>query len=75
MADINQVVTLGIGVPAGIPEFLTFGLQTVEPVNGKGCWTAGQSYTNSFVEGQEYLSGYQESDTYLGGFQAGQETC
>jgi hypothetical protein len=27
MADINQVITLGIGTPAGIPEFLTFGLQ------------------------------------------------
>lgn len=27
MADINQVITLGIGTPAGIKEFLTFGLQ------------------------------------------------
>lgn len=27
MADINQVISLGIGTPAGIPEFLTFGLQ------------------------------------------------
>jgi hypothetical protein len=27
MADINQVTTLGIGTPAGIPEFLLFGLQ------------------------------------------------
>ena len=27
MADINQLTTLGIGTPAGIPEFLTFGLQ------------------------------------------------
>ena len=27
MADINQVISLGIGSPAGIPEFLTFGLQ------------------------------------------------
>ena len=27
MADINQVITLGIGTPSGIPEFLTFGLQ------------------------------------------------
>ena len=24
MADINQVITLGIGTPAGIKEFLTF---------------------------------------------------
>lgn len=27
MADINQLITLGIGTPAGIKEFLTFGLQ------------------------------------------------
>jgi len=27
LADINQVISLGIGSPAGIPEFLTFGLQ------------------------------------------------
>ena len=27
MADINQVITLGIGTPAGVKEFLTFGLQ------------------------------------------------
>lgn len=27
MADINQVITLGIGTPAGVQEFLTFGLQ------------------------------------------------
>ena len=27
MADINQVITLGIGTPGGIKEFLTFGLQ------------------------------------------------
>ena len=27
MADINHVITLGIGTPGAIPEFLTFGLQ------------------------------------------------
>lgn len=27
MADINQVITLGIGTPGAISEFLTFGLQ------------------------------------------------
>jgi hypothetical protein len=27
MADINQVISLGIGTPAGILEFLTLGLQ------------------------------------------------
>ncbi len=27
MADINQIITLGIGPPSGIPEFLTLGLQ------------------------------------------------
>lgn len=25
--DINQLITLGIGTPSGIKEFLTFGLQ------------------------------------------------
>lgn len=30
MADINQVITLGIGTPGAIPEFLTFGLQIGE---------------------------------------------
>lgn len=29
MADINQVISWGIGSPAGVPEFLTFGLQVV----------------------------------------------
>ena len=32
MADINQVTTLGIGTPAGIPEFLLFGLQIAQEV-------------------------------------------
>ena len=32
MADINHVISLGIGSPAGIPEFLTFGLQIGEAV-------------------------------------------
>ena len=27
MANINQLITLGIGTPSGIKEFLTFGLQ------------------------------------------------
>lgn len=27
MADIHQVISLGIGTPSGITEFLTFGLQ------------------------------------------------
>ena len=27
MADIHQVISLGVGSPSGIPEFLTFGLQ------------------------------------------------
>lgn len=36
MADINQVITLGIGTPAGIPEFLTFGLQIGEEAD---IWT------------------------------------
>ena len=30
MADINHVISLGIGSPAAIPEFLTFGLQIGE---------------------------------------------
>ena len=28
MADIHHTISLGIGTPAGIPEFLLFGLQT-----------------------------------------------
>ena len=27
MADIHQTISLGIGSPSGVPEFLTFGLQ------------------------------------------------
>ena len=30
MADINQVISLGIGSPSGITEFITFGLQIGE---------------------------------------------
>jgi hypothetical protein len=30
MADINQVITLGVGTPSGILEFLTFGLQIAQ---------------------------------------------
>ena len=32
MADINKTISLGIGTPAGIPEFLLFGLQPEAPV-------------------------------------------
>jgi len=32
--DINQTISLGIGTPAGIPEFLTFGLQIGDVVAG-----------------------------------------
>ena len=32
MADINQVITLGVGTPSGILEFLTFGLQIAQPL-------------------------------------------
>jgi hypothetical protein len=47
MADINQLISLGIGSPAGIPEFLTFGLQIGEQLSGwlpvdelqGGAWT------------------------------------
>ena len=34
MADINQIITLGIGTPGAIPEFLTFGLQIGEVSEG-----------------------------------------
>lgn len=30
MADINHLISLGIGSPSGIPEFITFGLQIGE---------------------------------------------
>lgn len=30
MADINHTISLGIGSPAAIPEFITFGLQIGE---------------------------------------------
>jgi hypothetical protein len=30
MAEINHTITLGIGTPGAIPEFLTFGLQIGE---------------------------------------------
>lgn len=53
MADINHVISLGIGSPAAIPEFLTFGLQigTIAEItvpgleftlpNGKAHYTMG----------------------------------
>jgi len=34
MADINHIITLGIGTPGAIPEFLTFGLQIGEAAEG-----------------------------------------
>lgn len=36
MADINHTITLGIGTPGAIPEFLTFGLQIGEAVATPG---------------------------------------
>lgn len=39
MADINHIITLGIGTPGAIPEFLTFGLQ-IAPV-GEGTVLSG----------------------------------
>ena len=32
MADINQIITLGIGTPSGVLEFITLGLQIGEEV-------------------------------------------
>ena len=46
MADINQVITLGIGTPSGITEFLTFGLQIGEGVPNP--WTAISDEASAF---------------------------
>jgi len=32
MADINQIITLGIGTPSDIPHFVLFGLSPTGPV-------------------------------------------
>lgn len=32
MADINHIISLGVGTPGAIPEFLTFGLQIGDAV-------------------------------------------
>lgn len=32
MADINQVITLGLGTPGDIPHFILFGLSPTGPV-------------------------------------------
>ncbi len=37
MANINQIITLGIGTPSGIKEFITFGLQ-INPL-APSLWT------------------------------------
>ena len=36
MSDINFQISLGVGSPAAIPEFLTFGLQIAEVVVAEG---------------------------------------
>lgn len=44
MADINQVITLGVGTPADIPHFVLVGLSpngSVTPVTGSGTLTIG----------------------------------
>ena len=41
MADINHIITLGIGTPAAIPEFLTFGLQIAAIGAGTGTVLSG----------------------------------
>lgn len=46
MADINHVISLGIGTPAAIPEFLTFGLQIGEAIAGMDDITGIVSFTS-----------------------------
>ena len=46
MADINQVITLGIGTPSGILEFITFGLQIGSEVI---VWTEQPDTTTSWA--------------------------
>lgn len=60
MADINHVISLGIGSPAGIQEFLTFGLQqgaAVVPPTDLTVTPAGRRHRRRFfveIDGQTF---------------------
>ena len=62
MADINQVITLGIGTPSGIPEFLTFGLQIGEGVPNP--WTEQtDSVTSWSAQANESTTWAEQTDS------------
>ena len=67
MADINQVITLGIGTPAAIPQFLTFGLQTGSvwtPIDGSpgGIWSPVAAHGSSWAPVTEQATTWTEAN-------------
>ena len=44
MSDVNAIISLGIGSPAGVPEFLTFGLMHTEEEA-----SSGTSYATDYL--------------------------
>ena len=54
MAEINQTITLGIGTPSGISEFLLFGLQLGVEIVG----LTGKLVIYSALDGVNTLSPY-----------------
>ena len=55
MADINAVISLGIGSPAGIQEFLTFGLQQGAAVTVPNVVGQSQASGTTTLEGDGFV--------------------
>lgn len=73
MADINQVISLGIGSPAAIKQFLTFGLGIGAGVNPIGPlhMAIGGLYLGGLQVGGLMRQGSQCGGNFVGGLQAG----
>lgn len=63
MADISQLITLGIGDPAGIPEFLTLGLQIGSVVPVSGTRTVSVTLSTRVSDSQTMKTGVSASPT------------
>lgn len=61
MSDINHTITLGIGTPAGISEFLLFGLQLGVEIAG----LTGRLVLYSALDGVNTLAPYLDGDVAI----------
>jgi 2,3-bisphosphoglycerate-independent phosphoglycerate mutase len=66
MADINQVITLGIGTPSDIEHFILFGLNANPESEGAGvirAWTLADRDTSFTLDERDVSWSLRDRDT------------